>query len=69
MGPDLCGLTGIRDAFNQGLLQEDLVSLAGSLSHMHLNRLLRTNSREHEWVLMEFLVRLYESCLARFPGI
>jgi hypothetical protein len=34
---------------------------------MHLNRLLRSNPREHEWVLMEFLVRLYESCLARFP--
>ena len=65
--PELCGLSRIREAFDQGLIQEDLVSVASSLSHMHLNRLLRTSPREHEWVLMEFLVRLYESRLARFP--
>jgi hypothetical protein len=35
---------------------------------MHLNRLLRAHAREQEWVLMEFLTRLYESCLARAPG-
>ena len=66
--PDFGGLPRIREAFDQGLIQEDLVSLAGSLSHMHLNRLLRTNHRENEWVLMEFLTRLYESCLARSPA-
>jgi len=65
--PELSGLIRFRAAFDQGLIQEDLVRLAGSLSHMHLNRLLRANPREHEWVLMEFLARLYESCLARFP--
>lgn len=63
--PDLCGLSRIRDAFDQGLMQEDLASIAGSLAHMHLNRMLRTNHRENEWVIMEFLTRLYESCLAR----
>jgi hypothetical protein len=36
---------------------------------MHLNRLLRTDHRETEWVLMEFLVRLYESHLKRLPDI
>jgi thiopeptide-type bacteriocin biosynthesis protein len=61
------GLLRLREACNQGVLQEDLNNMANSLSHMHLNRLLRTNPREHEWVLMEFLVRLYESRLARFP--
>jgi hypothetical protein len=35
---------------------------------MHLNRLLRTNHRENEWVLMEFLTRLYDSHLARVSG-
>jgi thiopeptide-type bacteriocin biosynthesis protein len=65
--PGLCGLHQLREALDQGLIQEELVSLAASLSHMHLNRLLRGNPREHEWVLMEFLVRLYESHLARFP--
>lgn len=67
LAPGFCGLPRIREACDQGLLQEDLARLAGSLSHMHLNRLLRTDHRENEWVLMEFLVRLYESHLARFP--
>lgn len=67
LAPGCRGLPRIREACDQGLLQEDRVSLAGSLSHMHLNRLLRTNPREHEWVLMEFLTRLYDSHLARFP--
>jgi thiopeptide-type bacteriocin biosynthesis protein len=66
--PELESLCRLRVAFDQGLLQEELASLAGSLSHMHLNRLLRSNQREHEWVLMEFLTRLYESSLARHPG-
>jgi thiopeptide-type bacteriocin biosynthesis protein len=61
----LGGLPQIRDAFDQGLLQGELASLAGSLTHMHLNRLLRSHPREHEWVLLEFLVRLYDSRLAR----
>jgi thiopeptide-type bacteriocin biosynthesis protein len=63
--PGLAGLRGIREAFDQGLLQGERASLAGSLAHMHLNRLLRINHRENEWVLMEFLCRLYESQLAR----
>ncbi|HEX7554332.1 MAG TPA: thiopeptide-type bacteriocin biosynthesis protein, partial [Geothrix sp.] len=67
MAQELGGLPQLRAAFDQGLLQEELASLAGSLSHMHLNRLLRSSHREHEWVLMEFLTRLYESRLARFP--
>ncbi|MDR3685111.1 MAG: thiopeptide-type bacteriocin biosynthesis protein, partial [Geothrix sp.] len=65
--PELGGLPRLREAFDQGLVQGDLAGLAGSLSHMHLNRLLRSDPREHEWVLMEFLARLYESHLARFP--
>jgi thiopeptide-type bacteriocin biosynthesis protein len=66
--PGLAGLVRMRDAFDRGLLQGDRISLAGSLAHMHLNRLLRSNPREHEWVLMEFLTRLYESSLARARG-
>jgi thiopeptide-type bacteriocin biosynthesis protein len=67
MAQELCGLPQLRAASDQGLLRKDLASLAGSLSHMHLNRLLRSSHREHEWVIMEFLTRLYESRLARFP--
>ncbi len=69
MTPDLGCLTGIREAFDQGRIPEEMASIAGSLAHMHLNRILRTNHRENEWVIMEFLTRLYESCLVRFPDI
>lgn len=61
-------LPRLREAWEQGLTAEDLERIAGSLSHMHLNRLLRSDHREYEWVLMEFLTRLYDSFLARFPG-
>ena len=61
------GLARIQEAFDQGWMEEDRASVAGSLAHMHLNRLLRTHPRENEWVLMEFLTRLYESSLARAP--
>jgi thiopeptide-type bacteriocin biosynthesis protein len=60
-------LARIREASDQGLLEESLTRIAGSLAHMHLNRLFRNHPREHEWVLMEFLTRLYDSHLARFP--
>ncbi len=67
--PAPSGLPRIRDAIDHGLLQEDLAGIAGSFAHMRLNRLLRTDHRETEWVIMEFLTRLYESCLARFPDL
>lgn len=60
-------LARLREAFDQGLVPADRATVAGSLAHMHLNRLLRANPREHEWVLMEFLTRLYGSRLARPP--
>jgi len=66
--PGLSSLSRLREAADQGLLQEELQRIAGSLAHMHVNRLLRTNHRENEWVLMEFLARLYDSHLARGPG-
>lgn len=65
--PGCNSLARIQEASGRGFLHGDLASLAGSLSHMHLNRLLRTDHRENEWVLMEFLARLYESSLARGP--
>ncbi|WP_285569656.1 lantibiotic dehydratase [Geothrix limicola] len=61
-------LARIREAIEQGLIQEDRISLASSLAHMHLNRLFRDNPREQEWVLMEFLARMYESRMARQPA-
>ena len=67
--PDSQNLTRIREAFDRGLLRQDLASIAGSLAHMHLNRMMRTNPREIEWVIMESLTRLYDACLARFPHL
>lgn len=65
-GPE--GLARIREAWGRGLVREDLARIAGSLAHMHLNRLLRADHRECEWVLMEYLTRLYDSRLARAKG-
>lgn len=63
----LAGLPPIRSAFEEGSINGDLASIAGSLSHMHLNRVFHINQRENEWILTEFLTRLYESALARAP--
>ncbi|MGO8995700.1 MAG: lantibiotic dehydratase [Polyangiaceae bacterium] len=48
-----------------GRLAPALSSIAGSLLHMHANRLLRAEQRAHELVLYDFLARLYDSEAAR----
>jgi len=58
-------ILAMRQAAEAGLLKGDFPSLASSLSHMHLNRLLRSHQRAQEWVLMEFLVRLYDTAQAK----
>ena len=45
---------------NNGSLTTSLSSVATSLFHMHLNRLLRGNNVVHEAVICDFLARLYE---------
>jgi thiopeptide-type bacteriocin biosynthesis protein len=45
---------------NAGGLTTQLSSVAGSLLHMHLNRLLRGDNAAQEAVICDFLVRLYE---------
>ena len=42
-----------------------LRELAGSLIHLHVNRMLRSGQREHETVLYHFLAQSYRSALAR----
>jgi thiopeptide-type bacteriocin biosynthesis protein len=49
-------------------LAPDLARIAGSLLHMHANRLLRSEQRAHEVVLYDFLMRLYDSEVARSKG-
>jgi thiopeptide-type bacteriocin biosynthesis protein len=54
-----------REALDSGLLEVGKAALAGTLAHMHLNRILTTEHRAHEWTIMEFMTRLYASSLAR----
>lgn len=42
-----------------------LVEIVPSFLHMHVNRILRSGHRKHEFVLYDFLSRLYESRAAR----
>jgi len=46
-------------------LHPSLSSIAGSLLHMHANRLLRSEARAQELVLYDFLARIYDSEVAR----
>jgi lantibiotic biosynthesis protein len=55
----------LRAAALAGRLTQPLPSLAVSLVHMHVNRMLRTAARAHELVIYDFLQRLYEGRRAR----
>lgn len=55
----------LRRLSSEGQLGNPLQDLAGSYLHMHANRLLRASARAQELVLYDFLMRLYESRLAR----
>lgn len=55
----------IRQAEKDGMLQESVRSMVTSYTHMHLNRLLRAAQRAQEFVIYDFLDRLYDSRLAR----
>lgn len=55
----------LRQGGLQGGPGIDLTDLAASHVHMHLNRLLRSRHREQEFVIYDFLARLYSSAVAR----
>ncbi len=48
-----------------GRLTQPLASIARSYVHMHVNRMLRSAQRAQEFVLYDFLARVYESRAAR----
>lgn len=58
-------LEALRRAEAEGRLTSPLAELAPSFVHMHVNRLLRAAQRNQEFVLYDFLERLYESREAR----
>lgn len=49
----------------KGRLSNSIPGLAGSLVHMHLNRMLRSAQRAHEVILYQFLAQLYGSKIVR----
>jgi len=55
----------IRNLERTGTLTVPVQSLVGSFLHMNVNRLMRSSRVEHELVFYDFLVRWYESLVAR----
>jgi len=55
----------LRRRSEEGLLTASIPEIAGSLLHMHANRMLPTSARAQEAVLYRFLENLYDSQLAR----
>jgi thiopeptide-type bacteriocin biosynthesis protein len=58
----------LRELDRAGRLLTPWVEIAGSLVHMHLNRLCRGDPNAHEVVIYDFLRRIYQSRLARKDG-
>lgn len=46
-------------------LEADIVELAASFCHMHVNRLIRSSQRAHEMVLYDFLCQVYDGRISR----
>ncbi|WP_394838009.1 lantibiotic dehydratase [Pendulispora rubella] len=55
----------LRALHDAGRLETPLDDMAMSLVHMHINRVIRADARAHEMVIYDFLLRTYESFLAR----
>lgn len=58
-------LRGLRALAAEGKLEADVVDLAASFSHMHVNRLMCSSQRAHELVLYDFLFQIYDRRVAR----
>jgi thiopeptide-type bacteriocin biosynthesis protein len=54
-------LADLRAHDAAGRLSASCLRIIASCAHMHVNRILRGDSREQEFVLYDFLVRLYDS--------
>lgn len=56
---------GLNDLERELRLSTPLPELLASFTHMHANRLLRSAQRQQEFVIHDFLIRLYDSRIAR----
>ncbi|MGO9168773.1 MAG: lantibiotic dehydratase [Candidatus Sulfotelmatobacter sp.] len=61
-------LRKLRALAANGKLETDILDLAASFSHMHINRLMRSSQRAHELVLYDFLFQIYDGRIARNSG-
>lgn len=57
----------LRARADRGLLSCSMADLAGSLVHMYLNRLMRSDQRASEMVVADWLCRIYRARLATAP--
>src|SRR5262249_22486380 len=57
-----------RSLARQGRLSTSLESISASLAHMHVNRMMLSNPREHELIIHALLHRLCRGRLARRKG-
>ena len=55
----------LRALFEAGRLDAAIEDLVQNYVHMHVNRIVRSDWRQHELVLYDFLFRLYDGHLAR----
>jgi lantibiotic biosynthesis protein len=55
----------LRSLSAAGQLGVDMVEVAHSYAHMHVNRMIRFAATTHELVIYDFLFRLYEAQIAR----
>jgi hypothetical protein len=55
-------------ALRDRTLSQPIDQIAGSLVHMHINRMLRSSFRAQELVIYDLLQRWYESVRARARG-
>lgn len=61
-------IEALKEAEKEGRLTVPVLRMAGSFIHMALNRLFRSSQRHQEFVIYDFLNRLYQSRLARSRG-
>ncbi len=55
----------LRGLAATGKLAGEVIELAASFSHMHINRLIRSSQRAHELVFYDFLFQIYDSRIAK----
>ena len=61
-------IAGLKTNEQAGRLLQPLTAIAPSYVHMHVNRMLRSAHGNQEFVLYDFLARIYESRAIRARG-